>query len=159
MTIPHQRRHVHFAANALSRLRHAALVAMVVGAASGWTWWAASSTPTAATAPAQQLQLLDRLYFGRAQPDGQEVSEQAWADFLRDTVTPRFPHGLTVLSGQGQWQEAGGGIVHERSYVIELVHADTAQETAGVRAIVAAYKQRFGQESVMWLRQRVEAAF
>jgi hypothetical protein len=43
--------------------------------------------------------------------------------------------------------------------VIELVHADTALETTDVRAIVAAYKQRFRQESVLWLRHAVQATY
>jgi Protein of unknown function (DUF3574) len=139
--------------------RRAAWALVLLAAFSGCTRW--SATPSAAVVAAATLpsQWLDRLYFGRAQPDGTEVSEQAWADFLRDVVTPRFPHGLTVLSGQGQWRDAAGRIGSERSFVIELVHADSALETADVRAIVAAYKQRFNQESVMWLRQAVQATY
>jgi len=133
-----------------------ALVLVVAGSAC--TWWGVA--PSAASpAAAASAQMLDRLYFGRAQPDGTEVSEQAWAEFLRDVVTPRFPHGLTVLAAHGQWRDAQGRIDSERSFLIELVHADTAPDTADVRAIIAAYKQRFRQESVLWLRHAVQATF
>ncbi len=133
-----------------------ALVLVVAGGAC--TWWGAASS-AASPAAAASGQMLDRLYFGRAQPDGTEVSEQAWAEFLRDVVTPRFPHGLTVLAGQGQWRDAQGRVDSERSFLIELVHADTALDSADVRAIIAAYKQRFRQESVLWLRHAVQATF
>jgi hypothetical protein len=137
--------------------RRAAGALVLVMASSACTWWGAG--PSAASPAAASVQLLDRLYLGRAQPDGSEVSEQAWAEFLRDVVTPRFPHGLTVLAGHGQWRNAQGRVDSERSFVIELVHADTALETADVRAIIAAYKQRFRQESVLWLRHAVQATY
>ena len=35
------------------------------------------------------------LYLGRDKPAGGEVSDAEWASFLADTVTPRFPAGLT----------------------------------------------------------------
>lgn len=137
--------------------RRAALILVLATASSACTWWGVSSR--SAVPVVASTQLLDRLYFGRAQPDGIEVSEQAWADFLRDVVTPRFPYGLTVLTGQGQWRDPGGQINRERSFVIELVHADTELETADVRSIVSEYKQRFHQESVMWLRHAVQANY
>ena len=36
------------------------------------------------------------LFMGRSGPDGEVVDDQAWDSFLGDTVTPRFPDGLTV---------------------------------------------------------------
>jgi hypothetical protein len=73
-------------------LQRAAGALVLVLASSACTWWGAAST--AAPPVAASVQLLDRLYLGRAQPDGTEVSDQDWAKFLRDVVTPRFPHGL-----------------------------------------------------------------
>jgi Protein of unknown function (DUF3574) len=139
------------------KLQRAAGALVLVLASSACTWWGAA--PSAASPAAASVQLLDRLYLGRAQPDGTEVSEQDWAKFLRDVVTPRFPHGLTVFVGHGQWRNAQGDVDSERSFVIELVHADTALETADVRSIIAAYKERFKQESVMWLRHAVQATY
>jgi len=101
----------------------------------------------------------DRLYFGRNIPSGGTVSDQAWASFLAEVVTPRFPAGLSVLSADGQWRGADGRIDHEKSFVLELLHpGDTASEQA-VREIAAEYKRRFSQEAVLRVRDRVEASF
>ena len=43
------------------------------------------------------------LFFGADKPDGTEVSEEDFQDFLDKKVTPLFPDGLTVLSGKGQF--------------------------------------------------------
>ena len=88
------------------------------------------------------------LYFGTATPDG-TVSAAEWDAFLRDTVTPRFPEGLTVFSGAGQWRGADGVIVREASYVLELGHGGGASVERDIAAIIAEYKSRFRQEAVM----------
>ena len=46
-----------------------------------------------------------QLLLGRSTSDGGEVSEEEWLAFLADTVTPRFPDGLTVLDAAGQWRD------------------------------------------------------
>src|SRR5262245_52146279 len=72
---------------------------------------------------ASASQLRTTLYFGLGRPKGM-VSELEWQVFLRDEVTPRFPAGLTVWEAQGQWQSQGG-IGHERTKVLLLVHPDS----------------------------------
>ena len=39
--------------------------------------------------------------------------DAAWDAFLADTVTPRFPDGLTVLDARGQWRDSEGLIGKE----------------------------------------------
>lgn len=78
------------------------------------------------------------------------MSEDEWQAFVRDEVTPRFPDGLTVWEVSGQWRQADGRIISERSKVLLLVHPDTPQVHAQVRALIARYKQSFEQESVLW---------
>src|SRR5690606_41197674 len=46
------------------------------------------------------------LYFGTQRPGGAPVTEAEWAAFLDEKVTPRFPDGLTVLTGNGQWRNS-----------------------------------------------------
>ena len=41
------------------------------------------------------------LFMGRSNASGEVVDDDAWATFLGETVTPRFPDGLTVLDGRG----------------------------------------------------------
>ena len=53
------------------------------------------------------------LFFGSLQPDGSVVSEEAFLGFLMAEITPRFPNGLTLLTGLGQFLTAQGGIHQE----------------------------------------------
>lgn len=103
----------------------------------------------------QQTRLTDRLYFGRVHASG-VVSEHEWAAFLAEVVTPRFPEGLTVWGADGQWQDGARRIVvREPTFVLELVHTKNGNRDADLKAVVAAYKKRFSQHSVLWVRDRV----
>lgn len=102
----------------------------------------------------EQLAIQDSLYFGRATPTG-VVTPEEWAEFLRSTVTPRFPQGLTVWPGSGQWRSADGSILQEASNVLNLVHPNDEPSEKAVREIVATYKSQFRQEAV--LRVKVHA--
>lgn len=118
-----------------------------------------SPVANATTESAAQASVSDRLYLGRAIPGGGTVSDAEWAAFLRDVVTPCFPTGLTVWRAEGQWRDRAGTVVREESFVLELIHpADAASDTA-VREIIAEYKRRFRQESVMRVQDRVHVSF
>jgi len=105
---------------------------------------------------ASGAQLRTTLYFGLGRPKG-TVSELEWQIFLRDEVTPRFPQGLTVWEAEGQWLSQGG-IGHERTKVLLLVHPETAGAQEAVQTVIARYRKRFEQESVLWETARVCAA-
>jgi hypothetical protein len=84
------------------------------------------------------------LYLGRDIEGAGEVSERQFRDFLADSVTTRFPDGLTVASVDGQFRD-GRRIVRERSKLLILLvpaAADVAEKVAG---LVRAYKRRFRQ--------------
>jgi hypothetical protein len=89
-----------------------------------------------------------QLFFGRAIGTQDEVSETAFQDFLASTVTPAFPDGLTVVDSHGQWKDATGTVVRERSKVVTILFADPAATRPRLDAIADAYKQRFRQEAV-----------
>lgn len=114
---------------------------------------------SSASSSAAESMMLDRLYFGRDIPGGGQVSEAQWAAFLADIVTPRFPQGLTVWRTDGQWRGADGAIVHEPGFVLELLHPAGAAPDRAVAEIIADYRQRFHQESVLRVRSRVDAQF
>jgi hypothetical protein len=80
---------------------------------------------------------------------GGSVSEEDWRAFLEAEVTTRFPDGLTVLAGYGQWRGRSGEIAKESSRVLLIWHRRGAEAEADIEAIRNAYKARFGQESVM----------
>jgi len=98
------------------------------------------------TAPAI---LSDRLFFGRNIPAGGTVSDAQWNEFLRTVVTPRFPKGLTIFQGNGQWLDPRGDVVREPVFVIEVFHDRSAAAEASIAAIAAEYKKRFGQDAVL----------
>jgi Protein of unknown function (DUF3574) len=89
------------------------------------------------------------LYFGTQKPGGAPVTEAEWHAFMEEEVTPRFPDGLTVLRGYGQWRNAAGVITRETSAVLIILYEPSAEKEAGIEDIRAAYKDRFAQESVM----------
>ncbi len=91
------------------------------------------------------------VYFGQEKGDGGTVSEEAWQTFLSDTVTPRFPDGLTVLDARGQWLDTGEGRLYRESTKVlnVLVPADVSEAGVGaVREISDIYKERFDQQVV-----------
>ncbi len=106
------------------------------------------------------LAILDRLSFGRAIPgsSGDEVSDEDWATFLNEVVTPRFPGGFVTWRTDGQWRNPSGTISHERGWIIEFNHADNEAADRTVSEIAAEYKRRFRQEAVFRVRYRVDAS-
>lgn len=90
-----------------------------------------------------------QLFFGRSIKGGGVVDDAAWADFLAASVTPRFPAGLTVLEGTGQWrQRSTGRVIAEHSTIVLIVTEPTAENRGRFEAIRDDYKRRFSQESV-----------
>jgi Protein of unknown function (DUF3574) len=107
-------------------------------------------------APAVTVQLL----FGRTRPGGDVVSDPEWRDFLAAVVTPRFPDGLTVLQGSGQWRSsATGRIATEPSTVVEIVAPRRPDLAWRLQEVRDAYRTRFKQESVGLVTQASCAAF
>jgi hypothetical protein len=105
----------------------------------------------------------EELYFGVKRQSAEVVSDAEWTRFLREVVTPRFPDGLTVLRGYGQYRLADGTIEEEGTHVIVLLY-ENAAATASVREariaeIIRYYKDRYDQESVLRVTSFVQAAF
>ena len=100
----------------------------------------------------------DTLYFGTAKPNGVITAEE-WTEFLRSTVTPRFPQGLTASRASGQWRDHDGEIVREDSHVLQLVHPNDAPSETAVREVVTTYKTQFQQEAVLRIRAHTCASF
>jgi hypothetical protein len=101
------------------------------------------------------------LYFAVGNEDGSGVIDDArWRAFLDGEVTPRFPDGLTVLDGYGQWRfHDGGRLVRQRCKVLVVLHEDTADRVDDIEAIRRAWKQATGHESVLWAKQAVDVSF
>ena len=89
------------------------------------------------------------LYMGRSMADGDTVSDEEWDRFLADTVTPRFPDGLTVLDAEGQWRNSEGRILKERSVVLVILAPPGGEGRRLIDEVSDEYQRRFDQESVL----------
>ena len=93
-----------------------------------------------------------RLFFGTGRHHGEPpISEEEFLDFVAEHVTPRFPDGLTIQRGYGQWRDRRGAINRERSYELIVLYpvAEARQRDADIEHIRDAYTARYDQESVM----------
>ena len=95
------------------------------------------------------------LYFGLAMPDAKTVSEAEWQAFVDQHIAPRFKDGLTVVDARGQCLTKAKKLVHENVKVVILVHPDTPAARIAVFNIISAYKDRFRQESVLRVTDKV----
>ncbi len=77
------------------------------------------------------------------------VSDADWASYLAGEVTPRFPAGLTVLDGAGQWRGSSGTISRERSKLLIIVVFDAPAHVPRVQAMIDVYLERFHQQAVL----------
>lgn len=100
-----------------------------------------------------------RLFMGRSNDTGEVVDDAAWAAFLEDTVTPRFPDGLTVLDARGQWRGSDGVILKERSKALIILAPPGEDNMALTQEISDEYKRRFGQEAVLRVVEDVCVTF
>lgn len=89
------------------------------------------------------------LYMGRSGQSGEIVDDAAWDTFLGDTVTPRFPDGLTVLDARGQWRDSAGAVAKERSKLLVILVPPGDEVMGLINEVSDEYKRRFSQESVL----------
>lgn len=120
------------------------VVAVAVFILAGCSAYSVSSCPAGTDEFAEY-----QLFFGRSSGGAEVVSDEAWATFLADTVTPRFPDGLTVVDGAGQWRGSDGVVQRERSKVLIILTAPGEEGLRLTDEISAEYETRFNQESVL----------
>jgi hypothetical protein len=99
------------------------------------------------------------LFFGLSKSGRSTVTEREFQQFVNREVTPRFPDGLTLLSGSGQFENSSNKIVRESANLLILIYpADklspsdtepTTSRTQKIEQIRKAYKVAFKQESVL----------
>ena len=134
----------------LAREMRAIAVAWLMGA--GFLG-SAMVSPTFAQALAcqgsQKPQQVADLLFGRKIGDHVIVSEGAWRQFVAREITTRFPDGLTILDGRGQWLDPKTKrIVREPSSVVMIALPGNAEDHDRLDLIADLYKRQFRQQSV-----------
>lgn len=90
------------------------------------------------------------LYFGKSTPSG-SVSEPDW-QYFKDSVISKSFGGFTELSASGYWTMDDGAILSENTSVVRIVHGNSEQEFQEIDKLIALYKERFKQESVLLTR-------
>jgi len=98
----------------------------------------------ASSRPMARLELL----FGTRLKGG-AVGRRAWTNFLSKEVSPRFPEGLSVFEGYGQWKGPAWHSIREPSRMLLIWYERDAASDAKIEAIRSAYKKRFKQQSVL----------
>ena len=118
------------------------------------------NAPSQAMAKGSNSELWNRteLYFGSGKPDGSSVSEKQFRVFVDKEVTPRFPDGLTLLTGFGQYKNASGKIIKEQSFVLVILYWGQ-DANAKLEKIRTAYKRAFKQESVLRVDDTARVSF
>jgi len=99
------------------------------------------------------------LFFGDAKHNGGTVSSKEWQSFVDKEITPRFPEGLTIMNGAGQWRTKSGLFIRENSRILVLVHKPSREDAARIAAIRDSYRRQFGQELVLEITSDVRASF
>ena len=125
-----------------------AIVSAAVGAGLVTVYRAAPVPATAVCRAGAAMERLE-LLFGMGKHDGSTISDADWAAFLDAEVTPRFPDGLTVLSGYGQWRGDSDTLTREASRVLLVWYKPAPDTEHKIEAIRTAYRERFSQDSVM----------
>lgn len=124
------------------------------------------SAPVESTAESDRAGLVGdafvrtELFFGTDKP-GPDVTDRQFRQFVNDEVTPRFPDGLTVLSGQGQFRDATGETIREGAKLLVLLYpVDSApSSSAAIEEIRDAYEDQFQQQSVLRADSRDRVSF
>jgi hypothetical protein len=79
-----------------------------------------------------------------------EASYLKFAQFIDSEVTPKFPDGLTVFTGYGQFLDSEGVLEKERSLALILFYPLTDFDAnEKITQIRDSYKKKFNQESVL----------
>lgn len=100
-----------------------------------------------------------QLFFGRSVGDQPRVTDVDFRKFVDEELTTRFPDGLTVLDGGGQWKGRENKLIREAAKVVLIVLPRGRDEEARLEAARQAYKARFKQEAVMIVTQPACVSF
>ena len=90
------------------------------------------------------------LFFGTLKPHG-IVTDAEFEAFVDEHVTRRFPDGLTVVKGGGQFRGEDRIVRKETAFVMILLYPDETRERSSrkLNEIREIYKDLFQQQSVL----------
>jgi Protein of unknown function (DUF3574) len=121
---------------------------------------ATAPPPPAQPCPAgQEYRHTAQLFFGRNVGGKAAVSEADFHKFVDEELTPRFPDGLTVIDGGGQWRGEENRMIREAAKVVLIVEPKGHEVPGRIEAVRSAYKARFHQDSVLLVTQTACVSF
>jgi hypothetical protein len=127
---------------------------MVAAALTGLAGCVSTTVVKAPPCPSgQEAQRTAQLFFGRNIGDKQGVSEADFQKFVDQEITPKFPDGLTVIDGGGQWRGEENKLIREAAKVVLIVLPKRGDAAARIEAVRNAYKTRFHQDAVLLITQ------
>lgn len=106
-----------------------------------------------------ELFMRTELVFGMSRSNGPDITEAEFRGFVDEFVTPRFPDGLTLLSGDGQFKDSTGATIKEKSKLLVLLYPFSKHSSRLVEAIRDDYKTMFQQESVLRIDEQSCVSF
>lgn len=107
----------------------------------------------------QQRLRTAQLFFGRNDSEQPGVSAAAFGKFVDEEMTPRFPDGLTILDGGGQWRGPENKLIRESAKIVLIVLPAKGDVNKRIEAVRNAYKTRFKQDSVLLITQAACVSF
>jgi len=121
---------------------------------------ACATTPPPPSCPQGQQRLRTaQLFFGRDVDGKPDVGDAAFARFVDEEMTPRFPDGLTVLDGGSQWRGPENKLIREAAKIVLIVLPGDGKVAPRLEAVRNAYKTRFKRNSVLLVTQAACVSF
>jgi hypothetical protein len=96
-----------------------------------------------------RMHMRTELLFGLSRHAGPDISEPEFKRFVDEQIVPRFPEGLTIVTGNGRFKDAHGNIVQETSKLLVVLYEFGPQRSEQIEEIRTAYRARFQQQSVL----------
>ena len=94
-----------------------------------------------------------RVYLGTG--TGTPVTPDAIEEFIDTVVSKRFPDGLTVLEGKGQWASKEHRLIREKSIIVDIQCADSDDNFKLIREIADTYIKRFADAKASCFVKRI----
>jgi hypothetical protein len=96
-----------------------------------------------------RMHMRTELVFGMSRQASPDVSEAEFKRFVDEQIAPRFPEGLTIVTGNGRFKDAQGNIVQETSKLLVVLYPFGPARNEQIEAIRTAYRAQFQQQSVL----------
>lgn len=119
----------------------------------------AEREPEPVCPPGQEHVRTARLFFGQTTTGRPWLSTVNFQKFVDEEITPRFPDGLTVMEGGGEWRGSENQLIREAAKVVVIVLPRRGDAERRIEAVRAAYKARFQQDSGLLVTQDSCVAF